>query len=94
MRNRIKLTLSYCAAGLFAVYLTLIVATVYFATWQTELAHSIRETEMAIGELETSYYKAISQLNGVDPYSVGFVTPSTIGYVVDTGPSGLSQATR
>ncbi len=94
MPNRLTTVFSYAAGALLAVYLVLVVVTVSFAAWQTELAHSVRETEMAIGELETQYYQAIGQINDMDPASAGFVSPATIGYVVDTGPSGLSRATR
>lgn len=94
MPNRLISTLSYTAGALFVAYLILIVVTVSFAAWQTELAHSVRETEVAIGELEMDYYQAIGRINDMDPMAVGFVSPSRIGYVVDAGPTGLSQATR
>lgn len=95
MPNRLTSVLSYTAGALLATYLVLVVATVSFAAWQTELAHSVRETEMAIGDLETQYYQAIGRINDLDPASAGFVMPSAIGYVVDSGPStGLSRATR
>ncbi|MBU0749958.1 hypothetical protein KKH15_00380 [Patescibacteria group bacterium] len=94
MPSRTITTLSYFTGALLALYLVLVVATVSFAAWQTELAHSVRETEIAIGELETQYYKAIGRINDMNPLEAGFVAPSRIGYVVDSGPVGLSRANR
>jgi hypothetical protein len=84
--------LAYACGGLTALYLVLMATTVFFAAWQTELAHQVREMEGDIGALEASYYETIGKLNDMDPYAIGFVSPRVVGYVVETTDTGLTRA--
>ncbi len=91
MPDRTISFLSYTALGLVFVYLFLMVATVTLATWRTDLAGSVRDTEYAISMLESEYYAAIENIGNIDPSAIGLVKPVAVTYVAMTLPPGLSR---
>ncbi|KND50990.1 MAG: hypothetical protein AB202_01105 [Parcubacteria bacterium C7867-007] len=95
MPTRLIPVLSISAGVLVMVYLGLIVATILFATWQTQALSSIRDAQAAIGTLESKYYVAIGTLDSTNPYSLGFVRPTNVQYVAGANlPDGLTFAGR
>lgn len=92
MPNRLISILGGSCALLAVVYLGLVAVTVSFATWQTDLAHEIRTTEVEIAELETSYFSSISAINRMNPGDAGLVSPASVAYVTEVARPGLSRA--
>lgn len=92
MYSRAVPILGFSCAGVIALYLLGIAATVFFATWQTGLARTIQETEAEVIALEEQYYDAVQTYSDIDPSSVGFVAPRNVGYVTPAGVSVLSRA--
>ncbi len=86
--------LSYVAVGLVVSYIGLVIATVYFATWQTSLAASVRATEGSIATLETSYYAAMARVTSTDPHALGLVAPNAVHYATEEAPASLTYAGR
>ncbi|MBA3789022.1 hypothetical protein H0X32_01335 [Patescibacteria group bacterium] len=82
MSDRLIPILSLSCGGLVTLYIGLVVSTVFFATWQTQTVSSVRDTESAIGNLETNYYTTLTRVSAIDPHSVGYVSPSNVKYVV------------
>jgi hypothetical protein len=68
--------------------------TVFFAAWQTKLAHAMGETEVSISKLESQYYDVIGTYSQADPYSKGFVSPRKVSYVTSLGSTGLTRVDR
>jgi Tfp pilus assembly protein PilN len=93
MPDRLIPVLRLSAIALLVVYVGLVVTTIFFATWQTQLTSSVRDTEDQIGLLETQYYSTIARITTVNPTSAGFVTPHQVQYVaVEATRPGLSKA--
>ena len=92
--NRIVLMLSVTAAGLVAVYITLMLTTIFFAAWQTQLASGIDDSRERIHRLEDQYYQVIDKIDATDPGSMGLVAPHTVEYVVAARMPGLTFADR
>jgi hypothetical protein len=88
--DRIVPVLGIAAVALVAVYLTLVIVTIFFAAWQTQLARTIEDTRSSIPALEDAYYDAIAKIDATDPYSVGLVAPAKVHYVVAARPTGLT----
>ena len=80
--------------GLIAVYVVLVVTTVYFATWQTQEVSSMSDSQSAIGMLESKYYASVAQINETDPTTLGYVKPKIVTYVSAVQETGLSYAGR
>ena len=59
-----------------AIYIALVIATIFLANWQTEMAGRVNNAEAAIGALEAQYYEAIARVNAEDPAQYGFVLPA------------------
>ncbi len=79
--------LAIACGALFAAYVLLVLATVYFASYRTELASDVRSQEAKIVALETEYYDAVGKLTASDPAELGFVEPAAVRYVsARTGP--------
>ena len=83
--------LFWAAGSIGFVYVTLVIVTVYFATWQTALAASVRETEGTITLLETTYYSSVAQLSSTNPMTLGYVIPTEVQYA-EARANGLSYA--
>lgn len=94
MPDRLVPMLVLSCAALAALYVGLMVTTILFATLQTQLASSIRDTQAAIADLETSYYQSIGKLDSTDPYAVGYVHPAQVVYVTMSAMPDLSFAGR
>ncbi len=76
MHNR---TLTYLGAtfgSMVAIYVALVIGTVFQAHAQTEMAARVSNAEAAIGALEAEYYLAIAAVNAQDPSQYGFVMPA------------------
>jgi hypothetical protein len=94
MPDRTNVYLGSIAAALAALYIGLMLTTVFFAAWQTQLARGIDDTRSRILALETRYYSEIAKLDSTDPGSVGLVAPSKVEYVVAARMPGLTFADR
>jgi hypothetical protein len=92
--DRILTRLSYACGALFAAYVVLVVSTIYFASYKTELSSDVREREAAIVALETEYYAAVGSLTASDPGALGFVTPAAVRYVSAVGAPTFTRADR
>ncbi len=65
-------------------YITLVVTTVFFATWQTTAVSAVRDNESKIATLEAQYYATMNHINAMNPSSMGFVMPKDVEYVAQT----------
>ena len=94
MSDRLIPALSVSCGALTLCYVTMVVTTIFFATWQTEAMSSVRNTESTIGTLEANYYTAMNHASTLSPATLGFVTPTQIKYVaqVTNSSAGLSFA--
>lgn len=81
MPDRLIPILGSIAGALALTYLAFIVATISFATWQTQSISQIRETEERIADLEEEYYDAIAVINETDPSVHGLHAPIAVRYV-------------
>jgi hypothetical protein len=81
MSDRIIPALSVSCGALTTLYISLMVMTIFFASWQTESVNSLRTIEGQIGNLEANYYTALNKISTMDPTTLGFVTPSQVEYV-------------
>lgn len=87
------ITMLASLAGVIAfVYVVLVIVTVYFATWQTSLAATVRSTEGNLSQMESTYYSSIASLNATNPIAAGYVQPSEVKYAEAKAASGLSYA--
>lgn len=80
--NRLVPALGIIAFMLAVLYVALMITTIFFAAWQTQLARGIDESRVAIEKLENWYYDAIARIDATDPSSLGLVAPTHIEYVV------------
>ena len=92
--NRLVPALGMIAFLLAAIYVALMITTIFFAAWQTQLARGIDDSRVAIERLETQYYVAIARIDATDPYSLGLVAPTRVEYVVASRVPGLTFADR
>lgn len=90
MPDRTIPLLSATAVLLFVGYLGLMVTTISFATWQTELTREIRDTEVRIASLEGRYYDLIKSVGAQDPGSFGLVEPRSVRYVAEARDNDVS----
>ncbi len=84
--------LSLIAGFLVAGYVALMIATVLFATLQTQLAQEVQQKHMQIASLERAYYEKVAELEATDPRSLGYVTPAHVTYVSATQIPNLTFA--
>ncbi len=82
--------LKYVAAACLCTYIALVIVTVTFAAVQTELALSVRDTESAIGQLETTYYGQVGVLAATSPVSMDLHAPTVVSYAVQATAPSLS----
>jgi hypothetical protein len=94
MPDRTVPVLALLAGFLVVVYIAVMLTTIFFAAWQTQLARGIDDTRERIHDLEREYYTAIAKIDSTDPMSVGLVAPSKIEYVVAARVPGLTFADR
>ena len=94
MSDRLIPALSVSCGALTVLYVTLVVSTIFFATWQTAAMSSVRNAESQIGSLESNYYAAMDHASTLSPATLGFVAPVEIKYVPKTTNNsiGLSFA--
>ena len=94
MSDKLIPALGTATVLLIGVYVTLVVTTIYFATWQTQASAQIRELEGTIASLETEYYDAIERINRTNPIVHGLAEPSTVRYVAAVQGTNVSFASR
>jgi cell division protein FtsL len=82
------------AGTLFAIYVTLVVVTIVYATLQTKLAYTMGDTQTQITTLESSYYASVTELDTMNPYAHGYVKPTHIEFVAAATVPALSFASR
>ena len=93
MPDRSITMLLYLFGFLTVTYVTLVIVTVCYATWQTSLAAMVRDTEGSITAIETTYYATIARQHAASPESIGLVAPAHVEYA--TAPvAGLSLQSR
>jgi hypothetical protein len=92
MPDRTNFILGITAGALVVIYIGLMITTIVFASWQTQLARGIDDSRSRIQALEGDYYHAIAKLDSTDPYSVGLVAPSKVEYVTAARVPGLTFA--
>lgn len=90
MPDRTVSFLSVVAGGCVCAYIALVVVTVTFAAMQTQLALDVRDTESAIGQLETKYYSQVRALAATDPHTMQLSVPSSVTYAVRAEAPSLS----
>jgi hypothetical protein len=81
MSDRIIPVLSISCGALTTIYMSLMVMTICFASYQTAGTSSLRTTEGQIGNLEANYYTALTKISTMNPTTLGFVEPSQVEYV-------------
>lgn len=69
----------------FAVYVALILATIYFASAETRTSAALRSAEDHIATMESSYYAAIGSISSADVSARGFRQPVKAQYVSAAG---------
>jgi len=94
MSDKLIPVLGSATALLIGIYVTLVVTTIYFATWQTQGIAQIRELEGTIASLETEYYAVIERINRTDPMAHGLASPIAVRYVAATEGTNVSFASR
>ncbi|HWH06960.1 MAG TPA: hypothetical protein VNU47_00300 [Candidatus Paceibacterota bacterium] len=94
MSDRLVPILSWTALVLACTYIALVVATISFATWQTQQLAEIREVEGSIASIETAYYEAIARINRTDPSAHGLATPHSVRYVTAVSGTNVTFAGR
>ncbi len=90
MPDRTVSLLSVIAGGCVCAYVALVIVTVTFAAVQTQLALDVRDTESAIGQLETKYYSQVSTLAATDPRAMQLSAPASVTYAVRAEAPSLS----
>ena len=86
--------LFYVASALFAGYVCCVILTVYYATLQTSLVATVRDTEGSITILERTYYDGVQAVSSTNPLGQGYVRPSDVHYAQEKKTSGLTFAGR
>ena len=94
MPDRTIPILGVTAACLVVVYLIVMLTTIFFAAWETQLARGIDDTRERIHKLEGSYYDAIAEIDSTDLSSTGLVAPTRVEYVVAARMQGLTYVSR
>lgn len=92
--DRFLSRLFLACGALFGAYVLVMITTIYFASYASELTGSIREREASVVALETEYYAAIGVLSESDPAALGFVSPLRVEYVASAGAPAFSRADR
>ena len=92
MPNRLIPILSLACGSTFVVYVVLVIATIFFASLETQLSASGRETESRISSLETEYFEAIAKLHTTNVVSAGYNNPVRVEYVAASGKSTVTFA--
>lgn len=80
MPDRTISLLSLLAGVAGCAYVALVVVTITFATLQTELALSVRNTESEISMLEARYYDQVDMISSTDPHSMNLGKPARVTY--------------
>jgi hypothetical protein len=92
MPDRTITFLSLSAGLIFVTYIVLVIVTITFATVQTSLALSVRETEGSISKLESTYYSEVAKESATSPAAAGLTVPVVVEYAIAKKPQGLSFA--
>ncbi len=90
MPDRALTILGASVAVLVSTYVALVVVTITFATMQTDLALTVRNTESTIGALEATYYQKVGVLSATDPSSMNLHKPVAVRYATKVTAPSLS----
>ncbi len=90
MPDRTISFLSAVAAALTGLYVVLVVVTVTYATIQTDLALTVRDTESEIGMVESRYYEQVSALAATNPVDMNLSKPVSVTYATLAKAPSLS----
>lgn len=96
MRNSLHLS-SYLGTAfgvLTALYMVLIVTTVFFATLRTQYATSAQNEEAAVGVLEDRYLTALRDVQSSDVIALGYTKPRAELFVTETEKPVLTLGTN
>lgn len=91
MPDRTISILSAALGMLVFAYLALMVTTVSFAAWRTDLAAEVRKTEEAIALLEQDYYGAVERIGATDPASHGLAKPARVTYAAMVAAQAVTK---
>lgn len=94
MPNKTIPILGFSCGAVFTAYIALVIAAIFFATWETQLAAAAGDAESRIAALETEYYDAIADLNTTNVASAGFGHPSRVEYVAENGKPTVTLAPK
>ncbi len=94
MPNKTIPILGFSCAAVFTAYLALVIAAIFFATWETKLSAAAADAESRIAALETDYYDAIAVLNNTNVASAGFARPDRVDYVAENGKPTVTFAPK
>jgi hypothetical protein len=86
--------LSIACGAVFGLYVIFMIMAVSFASLEVERARDARTKEASVVALETDYYAAIDRLAGSNPTALGYVTPSDVEYVNESGSPVVTRADR
>lgn len=91
MPSRTISILSFTLSVLVFAYVSLMVVTVSFAAWRTDLAGQISETEAAIAVLEADYYDSIERIGATNPEALGLTKPVSVTYAAMVAAPTVSK---
>lgn len=92
MPDRTITYLSSVFGVLVGSYLVLVVGTVLLASYETDLIHSVGDTEAKIGVLESRYYDAVATLTSTPAAAMGLIRPEKTAYVRAASVPVLTRA--
>ncbi|MDB5265126.1 MAG: hypothetical protein JWN64_697 [Parcubacteria group bacterium] len=90
MPDRTISILGISCGALLSVYVALVITTITFAAWQTELRASIRSTEGMISSLESEYYEHVAAITATAPSAFGLVPPASVRYAAKAPATAVS----
>jgi len=76
-------------AILAVVYLGLIAVVMSYAALTVEFSQSMKNDEAGVAVLESAYLNHVSQIQGLDYHSVGYVTPLAKTFVPGTNVTAM-----
>lgn len=94
MPSRTIPVLASVAVILFVAYVSLVVATISFAAWQSQSASMIGEREERIADLEALYFEEVKRVTSADPSAYGLARPVAVRYVTAAPTAAVSFAGR
>lgn len=79
------------ANGIFALlYIGLIAVVMSYATFQVELAQSVRNDGGVVAELESAYLKETAKITNIDYQAEGYARPEHLVFVPGSAATAVS----